>query len=86
MPHPASPLSPALLQALNAGMGPARILAVATQLGRFPHLAASHITAGTLAHAAQASVRGTRILLDALVGLGLLTKTPDVSLVVGVKP
>jgi hypothetical protein len=58
-------------------MGPACILAVATQLGLFPHLAAGHTTAGA---------RGTRILLGALVGLGLLTKTPDVSLVVGVKP
>jgi len=67
-------------------MGPARILAVATQLGLFPHLAAGHTTAGALAHAAPARARGTRILLDALVGLGLLTKTPDVSLAVGVTP
>jgi hypothetical protein len=76
MPHPASPPRPALIQALDAGMGPARILAVATQLGLFPRLAC----------AAWASVRRIRILLDALVGLRLFTKTPEVALVVGVKP
>ena len=86
MPHPASPPRPALIQALDAGMGPARMRAVATQLGLLTHLAAGHTTAGALACAAWASARGTRILLDALVGLGLLTKTPDVSLAVGVTP
>ena len=71
------PVSPALIQQLDAGMGTARVLGVAVQLGLFTHLAAGQTTVAEIAHAAQASTRGIRMLLDALVGLGLLTKTQD---------
>lgn len=51
-----------------------RTLAAGLQLGVFSHLAAGREAAADVAHAAGASERGTAMLLDALVGLQLVTK------------
>ncbi|HST52996.1 MAG TPA: class I SAM-dependent methyltransferase [Pyrinomonadaceae bacterium] len=54
---------------------PARVLSTATQLGLFSHLAAGRSTVADVAGAAGASERGMRMILDALVGFGLLAKS-----------
>src|SRR5579884_2976157 len=51
-----------------------RTLAAGVQLGLFSHLAAGPRTAAEVARAAGASERGTRMLLNALVGLQLLAR------------
>jgi ubiquinone/menaquinone biosynthesis C-methylase UbiE len=60
---------------LHFGFAPARILSAALELGVFDHIAGGSVTAGKIAHAAGASERGMCMLLDALVGIGFLTKT-----------
>lgn len=50
-------------------------LVAATELDVFSHIAAGKHTVKEVAGAAAASVRGTTILLDALVGLGYLSKS-----------
>jgi ubiquinone/menaquinone biosynthesis C-methylase UbiE len=47
------------------------------RLGLFSHLAAGAGTAAEVARAADSSERGTRMLLDALTGFGLLTKSGE---------
>jgi ubiquinone/menaquinone biosynthesis C-methylase UbiE len=53
----------------------ARILMAGVRLAVFSHLAAGPQTAAAVASAAGASERGTRMLLDALTGWGLLEKS-----------
>jgi 2-polyprenyl-3-methyl-5-hydroxy-6-metoxy-1,4-benzoquinol methylase len=53
---------------------PSRILSAGLQLDVFSHIAAGHETADTIAHAAEASERGMRMLLDSLAALPLLNK------------
>jgi ubiquinone/menaquinone biosynthesis C-methylase UbiE len=53
---------------------PSRVLSAGLQLGVFAHIAAGKQTAAEVARAAQASERGTRMLLDALVAAQLLTR------------
>ena len=65
------------LMQMNFSFAPARIMTTALQLRVFSHLAAGGETASDVARAADASERGTRMLLDALVGFGLLTKGGD---------
>ena len=55
----------------------AMALAAGIDLGVFTHIENGKHTLQELARAAKASVRGIRILLDALVGLGYLTKKGD---------
>jgi ubiquinone/menaquinone biosynthesis C-methylase UbiE len=62
---------------MNFSFAPASIMTAALRLGVFSHLAAGHATAAEVARAAGASERGTRMLLDALTGFGLLTKEAD---------
>ncbi len=59
---------------MHFGFAPARILSAALELNVFGHISDGRTTAGKVAHAAEASERGMRMLLDALVGIGLLTK------------
>jgi ubiquinone/menaquinone biosynthesis C-methylase UbiE len=59
---------------MHFGFGPSRVLSSAVELDLFTHLAGGKTTAGDLARAAGATERGTRMLLDALACLGLLTK------------
>ena len=65
------------LMQMNFSFAPARILTTALQLGVFSHLAAGHSTTADVARAADSSERGTRMLLDALVGFHLLSKDGD---------
>jgi ubiquinone/menaquinone biosynthesis C-methylase UbiE len=65
------------LMQMNFSFAPARILTTALQLGVFSHLAAGRGTAADVARAADSSERGTRMLLDTLVGFGFLTKDDD---------
>lgn len=67
-------LSPARLQQLSFSFAAARVLSAGVQLKIFTHLAEGCATADEVARAAGASARGTRMLLDALVGLELCTK------------
>ena len=60
---------------MHFGFAPARILSAALELNVFDHIAGGSLTAGKVARAAEASERGMRMLLDALVGIGFLTKT-----------
>lgn len=53
---------------------PAKVLTTAVRLGLFTHVAEGAMTADEVARAASSSPRGTRMLLDALAALGLLTK------------
>ncbi|MGH9689907.1 MAG: methyltransferase [Candidatus Acidiferrales bacterium] len=68
------PLDPLPLAQMAFSFAPARILLTAVQLGVFSHIADGARTAEEVARAAQASDRGTRMLLDALVGFKLLGK------------
>jgi ubiquinone/menaquinone biosynthesis C-methylase UbiE len=62
-----------LLQ-MHLGFAPARVLTTALELDVFSHLAAGKTSAGEVAQAAGATERGTRMVLDALAGIGLLGK------------
>ena len=70
-----APVTPHSLLQMHMAMAASRVLSTALQLRLFSHLAAGHETADALANAAGTSRRGTRMLLDALVALGLLGKT-----------
>src|SRR5262249_16161798 len=59
------------------GVGRSRVLTVGVQFGVWSHIAAGATTVAAIARRAQASERGIRMLLDALVGLQLLTKAQD---------
>ncbi len=67
-------VTPQGLLQMHMAMAASRVLSAALQIDLFGHLAAGHETAEALAGAAGASLRGTRMLLDALVALGLLGK------------
>jgi len=67
-------VTPQGLLQMHMAMAASRVLSAALQIDLFGHLAAGHETAEALAGAAGASPRGTRMLLDALVALGLLGK------------
>jgi ubiquinone/menaquinone biosynthesis C-methylase UbiE len=56
---------------------PARVLTTALQLRIFSHLAAGPATAADIAGATESSERGARMILDALTGFGLLTKSDE---------
>jgi|ERR1043166_933408 ubiquinone/menaquinone biosynthesis C-methylase UbiE len=62
---------------MNFSFAPSCVMTAALRLGVFSHLAAGAGTAAEVARAAEASERGTRMLLDALAGFGLLTKSGD---------
>jgi SAM-dependent methyltransferase len=70
-------VSAAAIEQTFAGLGAARVLAVATQLGVFTHIAVGCRTAADVAAVTGASGRGVRRLLDALVGLQFLSKSGE---------
>jgi ubiquinone/menaquinone biosynthesis C-methylase UbiE len=59
---------------LQFSFAPAKILSSALRLKLFSHIAAGHHTAKAIARAAHTDERGTRMELDALVALDLLSK------------
>lgn len=65
---------PAALVQMHFSFAPSLILSSGVQLGVFTHIAEGKRTAPDIARAAGATERGTRMLLDALVGFELLTK------------
>ena len=65
------------LQEMHRGFVYARTLQAGIQLAVFTHIAEGHTTAPSVSDAAGASLRGIRMLLDALTGLGLLEKSGD---------
>ena len=67
-------LNPQQLMQMSMSYTSSRVLAAGVGLGVFSHIASGRQTAAEVARAAGASERGTRMLLDALVGLDLLTK------------
>jgi ubiquinone/menaquinone biosynthesis C-methylase UbiE len=67
-------LDPQPIAQMAFSFAAARILSTAVQLGLFSKIAAGAHTAAAIAQAAGASERGTRMVLDALVGFQLLTK------------
>lgn len=70
-------LDPAPLMQMSFSFAAAKILSTAVQLDIFSHIAAGAQTAAEIAQAANASERGTQMLLDALRGFELLTKHKD---------
>jgi len=70
-------LDPQPLFQMSFSFAPSRILTTAVQLDVFSAIAAGARTVPEIARAAQASERGTRMLLDALRGFELLTKHKD---------
>src|SRR5262249_1626878 len=68
---------PHLMQLMDGGVARSRVLTVAVQYGVFTHLAEGERTAEGLARRTATSLRGMRMLLDALVGLDLLTKAGE---------
>ncbi|HWP84794.1 MAG TPA: class I SAM-dependent methyltransferase [Terriglobia bacterium] len=73
--HPSrSELDPEILHQLHFSFVPSRVLSVGVRMGVFSHVAAGRQTVPAIARAAGGSERGMRMLLDALVALGLLTK------------
>ena len=73
-PPPPGEITPESLLQLNFSFAASRILAAGVQLGLFSLLAGGPASAGDVAGKAGTAERGTAMLLDALVGLGLLTK------------
>lgn len=69
------PLTPQGLMQMHMAMGASRVLSAALQHALFSHIAAGHEHVATIAAAAGTDPRATRMLLDALVALGLLGKT-----------
>jgi ubiquinone/menaquinone biosynthesis C-methylase UbiE len=67
-------LDPEMLHQLHFSFVPSRVLSVGVRLGVFSHIAGGRQTATAVARAAGGNERGIRMLLDALVPLGLLTK------------
>ncbi|MCL4403026.1 MAG: methyltransferase domain-containing protein, partial [Acidobacteria bacterium] len=62
---------------LHLGFAPSRIISSALELGIFSQLANGGMTAAETARACRATERGTRMLLDSLVGLELLAKSGE---------
>lgn len=67
-------LDPQAIQQMWFAFAPSCVLLAGVQLDVFSHLAAGNGTAAEVARAAGATERGTRMLLDALAGLALLSK------------
>jgi len=67
-------LNPEILHQLHFSFVPSQVLTAALRLGVFSTIAAGRKNVPGLARAAGASERGMRMLLDALIPLGLLTK------------
>ncbi len=78
MPEPTKPtggkLGPADLMQMGMTFTTSRVLTASVKLGVFSHIASGRQTVPAIATAAGCSERGTRMLLDALTGLELLTK------------
>lgn len=72
-----SKLSPQALMEMSFSFAPSRVLSAALQLAVFSHIAAGKKSVAEIAQAAEASERGMRMLLDALVPLQLLTREGD---------
>ncbi len=70
-------LSPEALLQMSFSFAPSRVLSVGLQLAVFSHIAAGKKSVAEIAQAAEASERGMRMLLDALVPLQLLAKEGD---------
>ena len=62
---------------MNFSFAPSCIMTASLRLNLFSHLAAGAGTVAEVARAADSSERGTRMLLDALAGFGLLTKSGE---------
>ena len=71
---PGSPPTPERLFQLVWGFGPTQVLASAVTIGLFDAIAAGRRDAAAIAGACDSSARGVRMLLDALVALGVLTR------------
>jgi len=69
-----NPLTPQALMQMFWSMAPSRVLSAAVQLQIFARFADGEKTAEEVAKAGNTSLRGTRMLLDALTALGLLEK------------
>jgi ubiquinone/menaquinone biosynthesis C-methylase UbiE len=65
---------PEILHQLHFSFVPSRVLSAALQLGVFSHISGGRQTVAAVARASGSSERGMRMLLDALIPLGLLTK------------
>jgi ubiquinone/menaquinone biosynthesis C-methylase UbiE len=70
-------LDPQAIQQMWFSYAPSCVLSAAVQLDVFSHVAAGNGTAAEVARAAGATERGTRMLLDALAGLELVSKRDD---------
>jgi 2-polyprenyl-3-methyl-5-hydroxy-6-metoxy-1,4-benzoquinol methylase len=79
-PSGGAPPSPEPLMHMIQGLQVAGILKGAVDLGVFDEIAAGRGDAGSIATATGADARATRVLLDALAALGLLTAGPDYGL------
>src|SRR6185437_14333531 len=69
-------LTPSRLMAFSFGFAPPAIIEAGIRLGIFDLLDSGARTADDIATAIGANVRGVRLVLNALVGLDLLTKDP----------
>ncbi|MBI3911297.1 MAG: class I SAM-dependent methyltransferase [Armatimonadetes bacterium] len=78
MDHPqASEMGPRSIMDILWSMVPIRVLTAAVKLQIFAPLEMSPQTAAEVARQVEADARGIRMLLDALVGIGFLTKAGD---------
>ncbi len=68
------PMTPQGLMQMHMAMGASRVLSAAVQHALFSHIASGHESVAAIAAAAGTDPRATRMLLDALVALGLLGK------------
>jgi ubiquinone/menaquinone biosynthesis C-methylase UbiE len=66
--------NPEILHQIHFSFLPSRVLSSALRLGVFSYIAAGRKNVAAIARAAGSSTRGMRMLLDALIPLGLLTK------------
>jgi hypothetical protein len=69
--------NPAEFVQMHLAFAPARILGTALELDVFSHIAEGKRTAKELSATTGASERGTRMILDALVGMGMLIRHTD---------
>ena len=74
---PTAPVTPQRLMEIAEGFWLGRTVAAALELKIFTNIAAGHDTLPSLLAATGTSRRGLPVLMDALVGLGLLTRKGD---------
>ena len=74
MAAPGMAWSPQQLVQMHLGFAPGRVVKTALELNVFSNMAEGKSTVAELAQAAGASERGMRMVLDALGGMGLLSK------------